>query len=76
MELQRLNNLTIVTLSRKNLEGLTHQLDHKGSKDAAQIIRRTKEGLLIVVAEENKDHYEDRSSGASSPADMYGEIHG
>jgi hypothetical protein len=69
------NGMTIVELSRKNLEGLLAQLDD-GATDA-QIMRAPQGGgMLIVTARENDAHYRHRASGRSGPGQSYGEVHG
>lgn len=56
-------NGTIV-LSRRNLLALLHKLDKPGS--AKTLIKRTENGLLVVQAEEDQDHYGDVSPGQMS----------
>lgn len=78
-----LDDIIVVSLSRKNLEGLLLQLDEAKKGDPAQIMRRSSECLFIVVAEENDVHYTstDReedvrvSSGTSHSSQKYGEVH-
>lgn len=63
--------LTAVTLSRSNLEGLLQQLDDvQGTREPAQIMRRTERGLIIVVAEEDAEHYGERAPGISDGSDV------
>jgi hypothetical protein len=74
-------DILVVALSRRNLEGLLEQLDADKLGDPAQIMRRTKAGMLIVVAEEDSEHYNSEHrepaalgvAGASGPGDTYGE---
>ena len=50
-----------VKLSRRNLLALLHKLDWEGSK---QTIDKLRDGLiLIVVAEDDKEHYGDEKAG-------------
>jgi len=78
-----LDNLVVLSLSRKNLEGLIHQLDEDKKGDPAQIMRRIDETLFIVVAEENDVHYNSTSreakvrgeSGSAHKSQTYGEAH-
>lgn len=70
-----LEDMLVFSLSRKNLEGLTRQLDDP-EIHTAQVMKRQPGGtLLIVVAEENEQHYAGERSGQSHPADKYGESH-
>lgn len=65
--------MTTITLSRSNLKSLLVQLDSvAGTRETAQIMRRTEEnGLLIVIAEENDTHYgDDRVAGISDGSDV------
>lgn len=71
----------VIALSRRNLEGLLLQLDEDKPGDAAQIMRTTDAGLVIVVAEEDAHHYNSESredyahgeAGASGPGQVYGD---
>lgn len=75
MDISCLNDITTVSLSRRNIEGLLEQLND-GARDA-QITRRTDAGLLIVHAQEDGAHYNgagrDGIAGASAPSQTYGE---
>jgi hypothetical protein len=70
-----------VALSRRNLEGLLGQLNENKLGDPAQIMRRTRAGLVLVVAEEDNVHYssdarEEESqgrAGSSRPGAVYDE---
>ena len=79
----KLDNITVVSLSRKNMEALILQLDEGKKGDPAQIMRRIGGHLFIVVVEENEVHYTstDREesvrgeSGAGHPSQVYAEQH-
>jgi hypothetical protein len=78
-----MENLITITVSRKNIEGLLSQLDTKAKNESAQIMRKSGDTLLILVAEENDDHYASVKrdeeaqgrSGSSGPGQEYAEAH-
>jgi len=58
----------VVTLSRRNLETLIKMLDHKTG--IASLKRLTDEGVLLVRAEEDDEHYADRDTRGIGPEDI------
>jgi hypothetical protein len=79
----KLDDIVVVGLSRKNLNGLLEQLDEKRLGDPAQIMRKIDGTLFIVTAEENGEHYNSIEreesvrghSGASADSQAYAERH-
>ena len=65
-------HLLTLSLSRKNLEGLIYQLDHTYEGDSSQIMRSDGEAdkRIIVVAQEDAEHYNDRPAGVSDGSDV------
>lgn len=54
-----------ISLSERNLRTLLAKLDEPES--ARTLYRRTFEGLLIVTAEKDEEHYKDREPGEVHP---------
>ena len=59
------NGVLTVTLSRTNLQSLLFKLDEPTS--ARTLIRNVEDLILIVRAEEDEDHYQDRQRGIMHP---------
>lgn len=57
--LSKSNVMPHVVLSRRNLENLLHMLDNRDKARPA-----LDNGVLIVEAEEDEEHYADRALGA------------
>jgi len=54
-------------LSRRNLQSLLHKLDWEGSHRSIQRQERSHGPILTVIAEDDPEHYVDRTPGPMHP---------
>jgi hypothetical protein len=64
MKVTATNNVTVVTLSTKNLLDLLAQVVE--GRDSVSLVRQYEAGVLYVTVEPNDVHYADRAAGPGS----------
>lgn len=68
MELEVVGEVIKLRLSRKNIQTLLDKLNGTPPNSARTIFRSTKGWKVFVTAEENGEHYMDRTPGVMHPA--------
>ena len=68
------DDFVVVSLSRRNLDGLLAQAEaNAGTPELPQIRKRSGDRLLIVTLEDDSAHYDSERAGASGPGQIHGE---